>query len=116
MNQTIPLYRQVCSKFQGEMAVTEVDKDYERVFNFMNEETGLGKPFPFSWLRLVDYFEVGYNAQSCMIWEDAKNLLRLGGGMGGLRNAASPSSSYPMASYSRTHGVYRSDILDNILS
>ena len=72
VNQTIPLHRQVCSKFQGEMAVTEVDDDYENVFNFMNEETGLGKLFPFSWLRLVDYFEVGYNAQSCMIWEDAK--------------------------------------------
>ena len=95
--------------------MTEVDDDYENVFNFMNEETGLGKLFPFSWLRLVDYFEVGYNAQSCMIWEDAKNLLRLGGRMGGLRNAASPSCSYSMASYSRTHGVYRSDILDNIL-
>ena len=60
--------------------MTEVDEDYERVFNFMNEETGLGKPFPFSWLRLVDYFEVGYNAvtKTCSAFiHDCKHMLAM---------------------------------------
>ena len=48
---------QVCSKFQGKMAQTEIDEDYERVYELLNEATVPGNNLPYVWLRLVDYYE-----------------------------------------------------------
>ena len=58
---------QVCSKFQGKMAETEIDEDYERVYELLNEATVPGNNLPYAWLRLVDYYEASSQKYLVMI-------------------------------------------------